>query len=300
MVAWLVLGLVTAAPAQPEPVGGRVLIGFKADNGPRTPQERAEQVRRAGGVVHGAFDLVPVVAAKMPEQALAKFKARPDVEYVEEDVVLYAVAQSKPWGVDRIDADLVWPTGNTGAGVKLAVLDTGIDYDHPDLKLAGGVNFAGTTRDGNTSRYYWDDKHGHGTHVAGIIAAQNNTIGVVGVAPGVSLWAVKVLGDTGSGYTSDIIQGLDWCAANGVRVASMSLGGGSTTSLKYACDRAYSRGVLLVAAAGNDGGAVRYPAAYSSVIAVSATDSLNNRASFSNYGSQIELAAHRRPHLFHV
>ena len=268
-----------------------MLVGFRPDKGPQTPQSRAEAVRGVGGTVHRSFDLVPAVAARLSERAIERLKVRQDVEYVEEDVVLYAIGQVTPWGVNRIDADLAWPTGNTGRGVKVAILDTGIDYDHPDLRMAGGVNYAGTAKDGSTNPADWNDNHGHGTHVAGIIAARNNTVGVIGVAPDVSLWAVKVLSDTGSGYTSDIIQGLNWCTSHGIRVASMSLGGSSTTSLKYACDRAYALGVLLVAAAGNNGGAVSYPAAYSSVIAVAATDSYNRRASFSSYGSQVELAA---------
>lgn len=248
-------------------------------------------VRQAGGAVHCTFDPVPAVAAELLPEAIEKLRGRPEIESIEEDVVLYAIGQTKPWGVDRIDADLAWPAGNTGKGVRVVILDTGIDYDHPDLKPAGGVNFAGTSRDGNTNPYYWNDNYGHGTHVAGIVAARNNTVGVVGVAPDASLWAIKVLSDDGSGYTSDIIQGLDWCVAHGMRVASMSLGGGGTSSLKYACDRAYARGVLLVAAAGNSGGAVNYPAAYSSVLAISATDSRNTLASWSCYGPQIDLAA---------
>ncbi len=287
----LALGQAVTAFAAPQSPGRRMLVGFRADKGPQTAQARGEAVRGMGGLVHRNFDLVPAVAATLPEQAIEKLKAREDVEYVEDDVVLEAIGQVLSWGVNRIDADLAWPTGNTGKGVKVAILDTGIDYDHPDLRVAGGVNYAGTTKDGSTYPADWNDNYGHGTHVAGIVAARNNTIGVIGVAPDVSLWAVKVLGDTGGGYTSDIIQGLQWCTTHGIRVASMSLGGGNTSSLKYACDRAYALGVLLVAAAGNNGGAVTYPAAYSSVIAVSATDSYNRRASWSNYGPQIELAA---------
>jgi len=291
LVVLLILGPAWAVLAQSEPVSGRVLIQFKSQAGPKTPNERAEMVRHAGGTVHASFDLVPAVAAELPPEAMKKLRGRPEIESIEEDVVLYAIGQTKPWGVDRIDADLAWPTGNTGKGIKVAILDTGIDYDHPDLKLAGGVNYAGTSRDGYTSPSYWNDNYGHGTHVAGIVAARNNTIGVIGVAPDVSLWAVKVLGDNGSGYTSDIIQGLDWCVAHGIQIASMSFGGGGTSTLKYACDRAYSRGVLLVAAAGNSGGAVGYPAAYSSVMAVSATDSRNAVPAWSSYGPQIDLAA---------
>jgi len=293
LMASILLALAQGATAlaASEPPGRRMLVGFWPDRGPQTAHSRAEAVRQAGGTVHRSFDLVPAVAARLSERAIEQLKARHDVEYVEEDVVLYAIGQVTPWGVNRIDADLAWPTGNTGRGVKVAVLDTGIDYDHPDLRPAGGVNYAGTAKDGSANPVDWNDNYGHGTHVAGIIAARNNTIGVIGVAPDVSLWAVKVLGDTGSGYTSDIIQGLNWCTSHGIRVASMSLGGGNTTSLKYACDRAYALGVLLVAAAGNNGATVSYPAAYSSVIAVAATDSYNRRASFSSYGSKIELAA---------
>ncbi|HNS20855.1 MAG TPA: S8 family serine peptidase [Sedimentisphaerales bacterium] len=272
-------------------MGRRVLVGFRATNGPGSRHARAEAVRQGGGAVHRSLDIVPVVSATLSEQAIRTFKTRSDVEYVEDDVVLKALGQSTPWGVDRIDADLAWPAGNTGAGVRVAILDTGIDADHPDLAVAGGVNYAGSTSDGSTNPSAWNDNHGHGTHCAGIIAARNNSIGVVGVAPGAQLWAVKVLGDDGSGYTSDVIQGLDWCAANGVHVASMSLGGRGTTSLKNACSRAYAAGVLLVAAAGNESGAVSYPAAYTSVVAVSATDSADRLASFSNYGRQIALAA---------
>jgi subtilisin len=268
-----------------------MLVGFRPDTGPQTPEARANAVRQGGGTVHRSLRFVSVVSATLSEEAIKKVKTRPDVAYVEEDVVLYALGQTMAWGVDRIDADLVWPTGNTGKGVKVAILDTGIDPTHPDLAVAGGVNFAGSTKDGSTNPADWNDGHGHGTHCAGIVAARNNDIGVVGVAPDATLWAVKVLSDSGTGYTSDIIQGLDWCSANGIQVVSMSLGGGGTTSLQAACDRAFAKGVVLVAAAGNSAGPVMYPAAYSSVIAVSATDSRDLLASFSNYGPQIALAA---------
>ena len=139
----------------------------------------------------------------------------------------------------------------------------------------------------------WDDDNGHGTHVAGTIAAVDNTVGVVGVAPQASLLAAKVLNRQGSGYLSDVIAGIDYCVQNGAKVVSMSLGSSSDVqALHNAVDAAYADGVLLVAAAGNDyGGAVSYPAAYDSVVAVSATDSNNNLASFSNVGPEVELAA---------
>lgn len=287
----LALGTAVLAAGRQNPAGRRVLVGFRPDTGPRTAEARADVVRKRGGTIHRSLRLVSVVSATLAPEAIEKLRAQSDIAYIEDDVVLYALGQTMAWGVNRIDADLAWPAGNTGKGVPVAILDTGIDPTHPDLGVAGGVNFAGSTKDGSTNSADWNDGHGHGTHVAGIVAARNNTIGVVGVAPDATLYAVKVLSDAGSGYTSDIIQGLDWCAAHGIKVASMSLGGGGTTSLQAACDRAFSQGVVLVAAAGNSAGPVMYPAAYSSVIAVSATDSRDLRASFSNYGPQIAVAA---------
>ncbi len=275
-----------------QPPGYRVLIGFTPAAELRMAQDCASIVEEAGGIVHYAFDLIPVVSAWVSEQALATLANRPDIAYVEEDPVMYAFGQTTPWGVDRIDADLVWPGGNTGAGVDVAIIDTGIDGRHPDLAVVDGINYAGPpAQEGSTDPADWNDGYGHGTHCAGIVAALNNGIGVVGVAPGARLHAVKVLDDFGLGYTSDVIQGLEWCAKNHVHVASLSLGGGGSTSLQAACDAAFAAGVLLVAAAGNSSGPVSFPAAYPSVVAVSATDSKDQLAYFSNFGPEIALGA---------
>jgi subtilisin len=178
--------------------------------------------------------MVNVVSATLPEQAVARLRARSDVEYVEEDVVLYAFAQTLVWGVDRIDADLAWPAGNTGQGVKVAVLDTGVACDHPDLLVAGGVNFTGI-KDGSTQPADWKDNHGHGTHCAGILAARKHGTASSGVAPDRSPMP--------SWYSrrrlrlhSDVIR-TRMCATNGVKVASLSLGGTSSTSLSTPCAR---------------------------------------------------------------
>jgi subtilisin len=179
-----------------------------------------------------------MLAAELPAPALQRLQHNPRVRFVEPDQVRFAVSQTLPWGVDRIGADLVWST-TQGAGTKLAILDTGGDYDHPDLSYAGGVNFSGKRKDGSTAPRDWDDGNGHGTWTSGIAAARNNTIGVVGVAPGVSLYAVKVLGNSGFGWDSDIAQGIDWAIDNGMDVISMSLGGpGYTTALAEACQQA--------------------------------------------------------------
>ena len=174
----------------------------------------------------------------------------------------------------------------------MAVIDTGIDNDHPDLGVTGGVNFVRIGRRVNPNA--WDDDNGHGTHVAGIIAARDNDIGVVGVAPGASLYAVKVLNANGSGYYSDIIAGLQWCINSDapIHVVNMSLGGTSDSpAMESACIAARDKKIFLVAAAGNSGGGVIYPAAYESVIAVAATDKSDVRASWSCFGEEIDIAA---------
>lgn len=198
-----------------------------------------------------------------------------------------ALAQSLPWGIDRIDAELVWPTGNTANPVKIGVIDTGISTKHPDLKpnLKGGVN---TIR----ARSGYNDDNGHGSHVAGIIAAASNTQGVVGAAPEADLYAIKVLSASGSGYYSDIIEGVEWAINNNMQVINMSLGGSTDYApLHDALIAAKNAGIVIVAAAGNSGGAVGYPAAYPEVIAVAATDSANTRASWSSYGPAVDVSA---------
>jgi len=197
--------------------------------------------------------------------------------------------QTIPWGITRIDADDAWSL-SSGLGVKVAVIDTGIDTDHPDLKdnLAGCVNKI-------SSRKTCEDDNGHGTHVAGIIAAKDNNLGVVGVAPNAKIYAVKVLDRRGGGYLSDVIEGLDWAVANQMQVVNMSLGTSSNvTSFYEAVKRVKAAGIIQVAAAGNSGpgtNTVTYPAKYSEVIAVAATDSADNVPSWSSRGPEIDLAA---------
>ncbi|MFC1716953.1 S8 family serine peptidase [Candidatus Poribacteria bacterium] len=273
----------------------RVLVGFKKGSGYKNAESRGKFVKDRGGKVHHSFKSIDVVSAELSEKDIAKMKKRGEIAYVEDDIMMYAVAQETPWGVNRVNAPAAWGTSK-GAGVDVAILDTGIDYDHPDLdgNLVGGVNFSGTAADGNTNASYWNDNYGHGTHCAGIVAAEDNATGVVGVAPDADLWAVKVLGDNGSGPVSDIIQGIEWCANNSIEVASMSFSGGYSASMDAACNAAYAdgAGVLLVAAAGNYyGGLVASPANFGAVIAVSALDSNDQIARFSNIGQEIELTA---------
>jgi len=255
--------------------------------------------------VHRVLDFGPIgqaVSGVFSEQALRGLSRRADVRYVEPDGRLYAIAidagdAEVPWGVDRVDAEKAQTAGETGAGAKVAVVDTGIDYDHPDLNVVDGVAFAlrNPNRKQSTDPTDYDDGNGHGTHCAGTVGAIDDGAGVVGVAPGVDLYAVKVLNDNGSGSWSDVADGIRWTGDNGIHVASMSLGGGYSQTVEDACQYAYEqKGVLLVAAAGNDGPGTaddHYPAASVHVMSVGATDDTDAIASFSSTGSVLEISA---------
>lgn len=190
------------------------------------------------------------------------------------------------WGVKRVNAPAAWDK-TMGQGVKVGIIDTGMDYNHPDLK----ANYAGGYNAVEPAKTPLDD-NGHGTHVSGIIGAVNDGAGVVGVAPGVSLYAVKVLNAQGSGAYSGIIDGIQWAVNNKMNVVNMSLGGPSgSAALQKAVEAAYKAGVTLVMAAGNDSGPVNYPAKYTQAIAVAASDSADRIASFSSRGPEIAFIA---------
>lgn len=198
-----------------------------------------------------------------------------------------------PWNINMVKAPEAWAKGYDGYGVKVAVLDTGIDKNHPDLWVYGGVNF--TSESGG-----YMDYNGHGTHCAGIIAAREYNGQIVGVAPRAQLYAVKVLGNNGSGSSSRIIAGMEWCVNNGIKVASMSLGGTYAPYQAYinAILRCQQNGVVVVCAAGNSGNDTSFPWVggpansaregwwSTSPIAVGAVDSNNNIALFSSRGQK--------------
>lgn len=194
----------------------------------------------------------------------------------------------KQWGMENIGADLAWKY-SIGRGVTVAVVDTGIACDVSDLmQTSCSQGYNAVDRNDNAR-----DDHGHGTHVAGTIAqSTNNNIGGVGVAFGVRLLSVKVLARDGSGTNASVAAGIHWAADNGAQVINMSLGGPMASEVIHkACKYASKKGVIIVAAAGNDSGAVGYPAAYPEVIAVSATDQNNKIANFSSRGPEIAIGA---------
>ena len=244
----------------------------------------------------------PIVTVSLTDEEIRALRRNPNVAAVEDDGFCYALpvqdlvfegqpspqAETVPVGVNQIKAPLSWGCSR-GKGIKVAVLDTGIDWTHPDISpnFKGSVSFVPgeTALDGNS----------HGTHCAGTIGAPINGAGVVGVAPEASLFAVKILSNDGSGQWSWLIAGLNWCIQNRMHIGSMSLGGdGAPAALESICNAAFSRGVLLVAAAGNAGpemGTVGFPAKYKNVIAVSAIDSSNVIAPFSSRGPEVEICA---------
>ena len=258
-------------------------------------------LKNGGAVKIKPLAMINACVAMVSASSEAKLKRTGVVLRIEEDVLVAALGKPAPkptptplpevlpWGIDRIDAELV-TTDNTSpaAAIKVGVIDTGIDLNHPDLKaiVKGGINTI------MPSVSYTDD-NGHGTHVAGIIAALDNDIGVVGVSAKVDLYAIKVLNKRGSGYISDIIEGLQWAVDNHLQVVNMSLGASvDVQSFEDAVIAANKAGLVMVAAAGNDyGGPVNFPARYSEVIAVSAVGSDNKIASFSCVGPEIDLAA---------
>ena len=232
-------------------------------------------------------------SAVIPNDRVAALRADQNVAYVELDGIATTTAQTLPWGVDKIDADVSSTLAGNGSGaitnVDGYVIDTGIDTSHPDLNVVEFRQYAnGPPRDCN----------GHGTHVAGTIGARDDAAGVVGVAPGIRLHAIKVLNCAGSGSWSDVISGINYVAGTTTRpaVANMSLGGPQNTAVDDAVKGAAARGVFFGVAAGNDGAdaCAHSPAAAgtsSGVDTVAATDSSDIEASWSNYGNCVDIWA---------
>lgn len=219
----------------------------------RTPAVEASNMARANGfnVGHVYSFALKGFSARIPDAALSALQRNPRIASIEPDILMQAFAQTTPTGVARINANNV---GISEVNVDIAIIDSGIDIDHPDLNVVGGVRFY--SRFGMLPRQdsNYDDDNGHGTHVAGSAAAKNNDFGVVGVAPGARLWAIKVLDKNGSGYLSDIIAGIDWITANAniIEVANMSLGGlGLSNAYRTAIANSVAAGIVYVAAAGN-------------------------------------------------
>ena len=288
-----------------EPVSGHV-VGMEPGRAGEA-REMAREVRREVDL----GEIGQVVSGTFPEPALERLEGNPNVRYVEENATMEALGETVPYGIEITDADVAISEGSTGDGVSIAILDTGIDAQHETLETNLGDGWAAVDAACDTSSdcepswlcpsngistcyEEWDDDNDHGTHVAGTAAAAMNNTGVKGVAPDATLNSVKVLDCCGSGSFDDIAAGIQWAADHGHDVINMSLGGPESDAVNDAVDYAVSHGVVLVAAAGNDGecqDCVGHPAAHPEVIAVSATDETDNLANFSSQGPEVDIAA---------
>lgn len=285
--------------AQPNPPNDRVevIIGFNQQPG---ASEQA-LVRAFGGAIKHTYRIIPAIAATLPQRAIQALENHPLVSVIEPDVRLYALGEySTAWGVSKIGAQTVHLGGNTGIGVAVCVIDSGIDTNHPDLyaNYVGGYDFVNNDADPS-------DDNGHGTHVAGSIAAMLNGSGVVGVAPDAKIFAYKILDASGSGSFSNAIKALEKCQQDALNFGATGIitnnsygsSGDPGTLVKTAFDNTYRAGLLHVAASGNAAwpfptcSSVSYPAKYDSVIAVGATDTGDKIASWSCKGAEVELAA---------
>ena len=295
------------AQATPSPIPDRYIIILNDDANPwsvanEMAQERGLGISNVYGTAFNGF------SATVPRGQLDNIISDSRVNYIEQDsiVSIFKKPSGTPGnggndGGSTTQPPQVIPTGiaringpvSGFVDVTVAVIDTGIDASHPDLNVVNGVNFA--------KGKSWSDGNGHGTHVSGTIAAIDNTIGVIGVAPGANLVAVKVLDNRGSGFTSDVIRGVDWVAANAdtIDVANMSLGGSASSTLNAAVENAVNAGVVFVVAAGNEStdACSKSPASAPNAITVSALDDrdgISNNdpfAYFSNYGSCVDMIA---------
>jgi subtilisin len=295
IVAGIVLaalsGVVTAAPQAGSTAGvipGQYLVVF--NDGVADPDAAANELARAHGLglLHIYHAALKGFAATIPASELAAVQADARVAFVSQDREVKAFAQTLPTGVDRLEGDLSSTASGNGSGsvkVAVAIIDTGIDLDHPDLNVAGGVNCS-------TGRSF-NDGNGHGTHVAGTVAAKDDGVGVVGVAPGASLYAVRVLNNAGFGSFSSVVCGVDWVTAHaaslGIKVANMSLGGSGSDdgscghsnndTLHLAICNSVATGVAYVVAAGNSNADFSgfVLAAYNEVLTVTAMADFNGQ-----------------------
>jgi thermitase len=273
-------------------VRGEVLVKIRGNASP----DRA--LNRVRGFVMQRLSRVAVARIHLPDDvsvpmALIRLRSLPEVEYVEPNYLVHTTDVNDPlypsqWALNKIKAPYAWNRTHGSPQVLVAVLDSGVDLTHPELvgKIAGTQNFVGTGP--------VDDVFGHGTHTAGTIAANtDNGLGVASLGYETRILVGKVVDDNGQGNLATVAMGIEWAANNGAKVVSMSLAGISFSStLKDVVDDAWSRGIVLVAAAGNYGNnAYTYPAAYDKCIAVAATDESDRRCSFSTYGSWVHVAA---------
>ena len=285
----LIVGTLPMALAEP---AERVLIEYMPGKGAMV----RNTVLGAGGEIHHEFDRINAMAVTVTGRWADRLAKDPNVVSIAPDAKRYLAAdpteeQVEPFGIERVQAPLVWAEGFEGEGVTVCIIDTGLYWEHEDIDE--NYVLGGFSQDPDSE---WDqDGYGHGTHVAGTVSAADNEVGVIGVSPGkATLYMVKVFGEDGLWTTaSDLMEAAFICADNGADIISMSLSGaGDNGPEKKAFDTLYEEGILSVAAASNGGNRQKaFPASYPSVISVAATDIDNLVADFSNQNKWVELAA---------
>jgi subtilisin len=291
LLSILAVAGVVGTPASGGSTTGRYIVVLE-DNASRNAVLADHAALTGVRIGHSYSHALNGYAATLPSAALEAIQADSRVDFVSPDREVHTTAQSLPTGIDRIDADTSSTLAGNGSGsvnVNVAVIDTGINVSHPDLNVVGGRACAPGVG--------YEDGNGHGSHVAGTIAAKDDANGVVGVAPGARLYAVKVLTDAGVGLTSDIVCGIDWVTStrtdldpsNDIAVANMSLGGGGSDdgncgnsnadAEHLAICNSVNAGVTYVVAAGNDGVnfASSTPASYNEVLTVTAIADYNGQ-----------------------
>ncbi len=309
--------LLPSSPSLPESIGGKAIpdqyiVVLKGDalNLREILSKVASQVDIKGTeILHSYENALNGFAIRVPnEKVIEALEKNPFVDYVEKDVKVQAFAQTLPKGINRVDGDLSSTRSGNGYGsvnADIAILDTGIQFSHSDLYVYRQKTFVAGTSSAN-------DDNGHGTHVAGIAAAKDNSIGVVGMAPGAKLWAIKVLDKNGSGDLSTVIKGIDLITqyASQIEVANLSFGCEcKSIAFDTAINNSVKAGITFVVAAGNSGkdASTFSPANNPNVIAVSAIGDSDGKcggkgpntgygnddtlASFSNYGAVVDMAA---------
>lgn len=307
LLAFSPAGALAGPPGGADPGPGRyvpdqVLVRFQPGV---APAEAGRLIEAVGGrpvrflPQIGLHTVALPPGVSVPEMA-ARFRRLPAVKYAEPNFIVQALyAPNDPgypqqWGLPKVAAAEAWDVARDASAATVAIVDTGVDPNHPDLRagLVPGWNYDTSSPYYNTDRT--DDDHGHGTHVAGIAAAvADNGVGVAGISFNARIMPLKVLNSSGSGTSESVAYGIVWAADNGAQVINLSLGQSDySQALEDAVNYAFDTGALIVAAAGNNGNdAPFYPAALVNAMAVSATDASDQKASWSNYGTHISVAA---------